>query len=171
MMRRYETLILATPEITQDEVKSVQQEVNQAVTGCNGLSISFERWGKYKLCYPVNKKEYGVYFLARYEVPNEHAHTIVDVIKTLCAVKLHTTVMRHVTCILDPKKPLTYQRPRSLEEMPVESEMEAQDREGAGQYTRGSGSHFRERRESSNSHHSPRSFNRSTSDNNNRDQQ
>jgi len=39
--------------------------------------------------------------------------------KHLLKVKLNNVVMRDMISVLDPKHPLTYQRPRSLEEAPA----------------------------------------------------
>ena len=85
--------------------------------------LSFDRWGKYRLAYPVNKNEYGVYFLTRFEAPA--GTNLVESIKTLFRVKLHESVMRNVICSLDPKQPLTYQRPKSLEEVPASHDVGA----------------------------------------------
>jgi ribosomal protein S6 len=117
MLRQYEALLLTVPEITGDEIKNLETQLDKAVKAGSGSTISFERWGKYKLAYEVNKNEYGVFFLMRFEVPS--AATAVKDIKTLLKVKLNTIVIRDMISVLDPKKPLAYQRPRSLEEAPT----------------------------------------------------
>lgn len=116
MLRRYETLMLTVPEITQDETKKLEKEFDRIVADAKGTTLSFERWGKYHLAYPVQKNEYGVYFLARYEVPE--GTTLPEELKSLFTIKVNTFVMREVTTLLDPKAPLAYQRPKSLEESP-----------------------------------------------------
>ena len=83
----------------------------------SGSTISFERWGKYKLAYDINKNEYGVFFLTRFEAPEKS--TLVNDLKTLFKVKFNNVVMRDMISVLDPKQPLTYNRPRSLEEAPA----------------------------------------------------
>jgi len=122
-MRRYEALLLTVPEITQDEAKTVETEFIRLVQGSKGDIISFERWGKYKLAYPVKKNEYGVYFLVRFEVPA--GSTAMDDIKSLFDVKLHEVVMRSTFSCLDLRKSLEYQRPRSLEEAPTSHDLGA----------------------------------------------
>lgn len=150
MMRRYEALILSTPEITQDEAKSIETEISRIVAEYKGIVISFERWGKYKLSYPVDKHDYGVYYLTRFEIPLQSVGNALEAVKTVCAVKLHTIIMRHVICALDLRRPLTYQRPRSLEETPVETDIDGTGKEGrqeSGSYNRDRGSYTREPRE------------------------
>jgi len=117
MMRQYEALMLTVPEITGDEAKHLETTLDKAIKTGTGSTISFERWGKYKLAYDINKNEYGVFFLARFEAPEKT--TVINDLKTLFKVKLNNVVMRDMISVLDPKAPLTYQRPRSLEEVPA----------------------------------------------------
>lgn len=117
MMRQYEALLLTVPEITGDEVKNLETQIDKLVKVGTGSTISFERWGKYKLAYEINKSDYGVFFLARFELPTG-TKTLEDM-KHLLKVKLNNVIMRDMISVLDPKQPLTYQRPRSLEEAPA----------------------------------------------------
>jgi len=116
-MLRYEILMLAVPTITQDETKSIESGLDRVFKEGDGTMVSFERWGKYRLAYPVKKNDYGVYFLARFEA--DDAHKLLEDIKPLFKVKLHEVVMRHIVTALDPEKSLVYQRPQSLEDTPV----------------------------------------------------
>ena len=117
MLRQYEVLLLTVPEITGDEVKHLETTLDKAIKTGTGSTISLERWRKYKLAYDINKNEYGIFFLMRFEVPQ--GTTIVNDMKTLLKVKLNNVIMRDMISVLDPKAPLTYQRPRSLEEAPT----------------------------------------------------
>jgi small subunit ribosomal protein S6 len=120
MLHRYEVLILTVPEITQDETKNLEAALEKVVRDGKGSIISQERWGKFKLAYPVQKNEYGIYFLTRFELPDAKA---LNDIRALLMVKFNEIVMRHMIAALDPKTPLTYQRPRSLEEAPTGRDM------------------------------------------------
>lgn len=117
-MIRYETLILAVPEITNDEAATIEKTLAAAISQAQGNVISFERWGKFKLAYQINKNDYGVYYLVRYEVSNENKTALANQIQELFAVRLNTLVMRHMTSVLDARKGLEYTRPQSLEEAP-----------------------------------------------------
>ncbi len=125
MMRRYEALLLAVPEITQDEAKNVENEIARLAQKAKGTVISFERWGKYKLAYPVKKNDYGIYFLTRFEMPAETSIELLNDIKSLFAVKLHEVVMRNTVTRLDETGSLAYQRPKSLEEAPAGNDVGA----------------------------------------------
>ena len=117
MMRQYEALLLTVPEITGDEVKNLETQLDKTVKAGTGSTISFERWGKYRLAYDVNKNDYGVFFLTRFELPT--GTKALEDMKHLFKVKLNNVIMRDMISVLDPKRPLTYQRPRSLEEAPA----------------------------------------------------
>ena len=117
MMKRYETLILAKTEITQDEIADIERQLEKAIKVVKGDVISFDAWGKCRLAYPIQHREYGLYFLLRYEV--EKTDTLFEDFRALFAVKYSTIVMRTVTRALDARKPLAYQRPSSVEEAPA----------------------------------------------------
>lgn len=117
-MTRYETLLLAIPEITKEELSSLEKQVEQILKKSNSTLLSFERWGKYRLAYPVRKNDYGVYCLIRFEMPEKSAQTVKD-LDALFAFKHGDIVMRTMNTQLDPRRPLTYQRPESLEDAPV----------------------------------------------------
>jgi small subunit ribosomal protein S6 len=117
-MSRYEILFLTVPEITQDEISSIESQVQKLVREHSGSFVSFERWGKMLLAYPIRHHDYGVYFLFRFEVAEASAEALIEALKTYLAVKLNETVMRHLINRLDMKASLMYQRPDSLEEMP-----------------------------------------------------
>ena len=116
-MLRYEILALAVPEITQDEAKQLETSLCRLIENFKGVIISFERWGKFRLAYPVNNNDYGVYFLLRFELESTNAELMRE-LKTIFAVKLNDIVMRHMLTRLDAKASLNYQRPHALEEAP-----------------------------------------------------
>jgi ribosomal protein S6 len=131
MLRQYEALLLTVPEITGDEAKHLETQLDKAIKAGSGSTISFERWGKYKLAYEINKNDYGVFFLMRFEVPQ--GTQLINDMKTLLKVKLNNVIMRDMISVLDPKSPLTYQRPRSLEEAPArEAEGFSRDNKSSG---------------------------------------
>lgn len=117
MTSRYEVLVLSVPEITGEETTALEKELERVLKGAQGKLISFERWGKYKLAYPVNKNDYGVYFLARFEVEGDKAPAI-EAVNNLYSVKFNDIVMRNLITQINPHAPLTYVRPDSLEEAP-----------------------------------------------------
>ncbi|HJM68741.1 MAG TPA: 30S ribosomal protein S6 [Candidatus Babeliales bacterium] len=122
MLQRYETLMLAIPEITNDESKTVEAALEKAVKKTKGSIISYDRWGKYRLAYPIKKNDYGVYYLLRYELPEDIKGEFFDDMKSLFTIKYEGLVMRSMTVQLNPGSSLEYERPESLEETPKDVE-------------------------------------------------
>jgi len=115
---RYETLILTIPEITSEESAKLETQFVDAIKKAKGNLISYEKWGKYKLAYSVNKNEYGIYFLARFDVSDEDKVELFEKIKELFSIRFNEIVMRHMNAVLPKQGSLEYQRPKSLEETP-----------------------------------------------------
>lgn len=117
-MLRYEILILTVPEITVDESKGIESDIDSIIDQNKGSVISYERWGKYKLAYLVTHHECGIYFLVRFQIEQENLHQLLNKIHEYFAVKQTELVMRHMITKLAPGESLEYKRPESLEEVP-----------------------------------------------------
>ncbi len=65
-MRTYEALYIVSPELEDDGIQTVTQEVDALVTKHEGTIVRSEIWGKRKLAYPVKKQTDGVYVLLRF---------------------------------------------------------------------------------------------------------
>lgn len=115
-MTQYETLILSIPEITNDESKQLEKHIDALLQKNKSGKISFERWGKYKLAQPVNKNNYGVYFLARYEVAQEQKEALLAELSEYLKLKAANLVMRFMNSVIEPNKGLEYVKPMPLDE-------------------------------------------------------
>ena len=131
-MLRYEMLFLTVPEITGDEIESIKSYFSKSVRTAQGDMISFERWGKYRLAYPVKKNDYGVYFLTRFEVAQEQRDALLKDIRGSYIFKFNNLIMKNMICRLDETASLEYKRPESLEDTPhdVDSFLKKNDMEG-----------------------------------------
>ncbi|MGE4168863.1 MAG: 30S ribosomal protein S6 [Candidatus Babeliales bacterium] len=118
-MIKYETLILATPEITKDESSALETQYERAVKDNKGALVSFERWGKYRLAYPIRNNDYGVYFLSRFQAEGADVNAIMKELDSLFKLKLPHVVMRFMNSNLGSKT-FTYQKPESLEDIPTQ---------------------------------------------------
>jgi small subunit ribosomal protein S6 len=118
-MMRYETLFLTVPEFTNDEFSALESSINKTIQDSKGVMISCERWGKYRLAYPIDRNDYGIYGLVRFELEGGQKQEALESLKTLLKIKHGDSVVRCMTVALDPQASLTYNRPESLEEAPV----------------------------------------------------
>lgn len=116
--QRYELLLLAVPEITQDETKDVEKQLGILIKEHKGNLSSFDRWGKYLLSYSIRKNEYGVYFLARFDASG--LAKLNSDLQSLLRIRFESVIMRNLLTTLDADVSTHYKRPRSLEEAPQE---------------------------------------------------
>lgn len=121
-MFRYEILFLTVPEITKDESEAIKAHFTKVIRAHKGSMLSFDRWGKYRLAYQVNKNEYGVYFLTRFEVEGEQKEALLAAIKEIFVFKFNTLIPKHIVERLDVNASLEYRRPDSLEDNPQDVE-------------------------------------------------
>lgn len=114
-MVRYETLLLAKTQSTDDDMSMVEREFDRIITDAKGSMTSFDKWGKYRLAYPVNGSSHGMYILARYQMPSSNVDAFSKVLEQLLRIKCNEVILRSTTIKLAPNAPTTYQRPESLD--------------------------------------------------------
>ena len=114
-MAYYETLLLARTEITKDEIANLEQQLDKLISGAKGKLGLFDKWGKYKLSYPVQKNLYGIYLLTRYELPNKDVAEVFKELNMLFKIKYNDLIMRFVTTKLEGTPSTTYKKPESID--------------------------------------------------------
>lgn len=114
-MLRYELMMLASPEITKDEEANLEKQIDVLIDKAKGSILAFDRWGKYRLEYPVKGNDYGVYFLVRFDIEDRN---VFEEFRRMFYVKFNDIVMRHLVSKLDAGSSLEYKRPPSLEDTP-----------------------------------------------------
>lgn len=112
---RYETLLLVSTDVTDDELSMIEKNFDLISSNAKGKVSRFDKWGKYRLAYPVNKSAYGIYILVRFELPKETAKTALPEFETLLKIKCNEIVWRHVTVRLAPNAPQTYHKPEPVD--------------------------------------------------------
>lgn len=70
-MREYETVFLISPNLTEEEAKSLITQMADVIAKKKGKMVNKEEWGKKKLAYPISKFEEAFYVLFRYEGESE----------------------------------------------------------------------------------------------------
>lgn len=116
-MTKYEFLMLANSGITGDETAGLEQNFERLIKQFKGSLVSFDRWGKCRLAYPVKHQDYGVYYMARFEM--DSPQDFLKEIKLLLDVKYHSLIMRAATVKIDARKTYTDFRPESVEDIPT----------------------------------------------------
>jgi small subunit ribosomal protein S6 len=65
-LRRYETILIANVDLSEDELSSLISRYEGIVTGQKGIPVKVERWGKRRLAYMIKKQARGFYILIDY---------------------------------------------------------------------------------------------------------
>jgi small subunit ribosomal protein S6 len=114
-MQRYETLLLAKTEISEDDLSMIERQIDQIVSSAQGLMETFDKWGKYRLAFPVKKNTHGIYILTRYKLPSAQASRIIHDIDQFFKIKCNELIMRHVTAVLKADAPTSYAKPDPID--------------------------------------------------------
>ncbi len=60
-MRRYETIVISDPDMTDDERKGFFEHIKNLIPQHRGALIEFDEWGDRRLAYNIKKKGRGYY--------------------------------------------------------------------------------------------------------------
>lgn len=114
-MLRYETLLLIRTEVTDNDVSMIEKQLDKLVSETQGKLNSFDKWGKYRLAFPVKKNTHGVFILARYDIPETTATNVLLEFDRFVKIKCNETVLRHVNIRLAENAPTTYNKPDPID--------------------------------------------------------
>jgi len=65
-LRRYETILIAHVDLSEDELSTLITRYGAIVKGQKGVLVKVERWGKRRLAYLIGKQARGFYILIDY---------------------------------------------------------------------------------------------------------
>jgi len=65
-MRRYETILIARPNVAEDEIEAIAAKTTSIIEGDGGTIIRIDKWGLKKLAYLIKKESQGYYVFVDY---------------------------------------------------------------------------------------------------------
>jgi len=71
MLNQYETVFIATPVLSENQMKEAVQKFKKVLTDNSGEIVHEENWGLKKLAYPIQKKSTGFYYLIEFRGAGE----------------------------------------------------------------------------------------------------
>ena len=71
MLNQYETVFIATPVLSETQMKETVQKFKKVIADNQGEIIHEENWGLKKLAYPIQKKSTGFYYLLEFKGPGD----------------------------------------------------------------------------------------------------
>ncbi|NJK85823.1 MAG: 30S ribosomal protein S6 [Bacteroidales bacterium] len=117
MTNQYETVFIATPVLSENQMKEAVEKFKNIIASNGGEIINEENWGLKKLAYPIQKKSTGFYYLLEFKSPA----TLVQTLET--EYKRDERIIRFLTVKLD-KYAAEYSERRKNK---VESEVKAKE--------------------------------------------
>ncbi len=78
MIKQYETVFIATPVLSEQQMKEAVAKYTQLITDNGGEVVYEENWGLRQLAYPIQHKTSGFYYLIEFKADP----TFVDVLET-----------------------------------------------------------------------------------------
>jgi len=94
-MRRYETIFIVDPDISDEERAPLFEKITELIPQQDGLLVEFDEWGTKKLAYEIKKKIRGHYIRLDYCGTGP----LVDEIERL--FKIDERILKYMTILLD----------------------------------------------------------------------
>ncbi|MBA3681531.1 MAG: 30S ribosomal protein S6 [Bacteroidetes bacterium] len=96
MEKRYETVFILTPVLSDDQAKEAAKKIKKTITDLGGKVVNEENWGLKKLAYPIQKKTTGFYHLIEFAGEGEAIVNNLEV-----TYKRDERILRFLTVALD----------------------------------------------------------------------
>ena len=96
MEKRYETVFILTPVLSEDQAKEAAKKIKKTISDLGGKIVNEENWGLKKLAYPIQKKTTGFYHLIEFSGEGQ------EIVNTLeVTYKRDERILRFLTVALD----------------------------------------------------------------------
>ncbi len=96
MSKRYETVFILTPVLSDDQAKEAAKKFKKTITDLGGKVVNEEHWGLRKLAYPIQKKTTGFYQLFEFSGEGQEIIGNLEI-----AYKRDERILRFLTVSLD----------------------------------------------------------------------
>lgn len=108
-IRNYESVVIFTPVLSEDQLKEAVGKFRQLITEHKGEIVHEDSWGLTKMAYPIQKKTTGFYHIYEFKASS-------DIVAALeLAFKRDERILRFLTIALDKHGVLYNQRKRNGE--------------------------------------------------------
>ena len=94
-MSVYETLFIALPSLTEEQVDKLVEKVTSTIESQEGKIRKIDKWGKRVLAYPIKKLNEGIYVLIEFELEKSKVSEVDR------RMNLDESILRHIIVNLD----------------------------------------------------------------------
>ena len=114
MVNRYETVFIATPVLSEAQMKEAVEKFKKLIKDNGGEITHEENWGLKKLAYPIQKKSTGFYYLIEFAVAGEFIN------KLETEYRRDERIIRFLTFRMDKYSVKYAEKKRSMKQEKVE---------------------------------------------------
>lgn len=141
-MKQYELCYIISDEIPEKETDLINQNVKKSVEDLAGKIVSEEIWGRKKLAYPINGKDYGFYVFCQVEAEPD------KILKLESNLRLIKEIIRHLVAVLEPVKAVESkkEKPKKAAKVLEEKKIPAPSKEEVGGPTISVGQEVKEKK-------------------------
>lgn len=94
-MRKYESLIVMAPTLSEEELKGLTEKVKGVIENGGGIVENIDEWGKRRLAYEINHINEGYYVLVNFSADTQLPKELDRVLR------ISDNVIRHNVIKLD----------------------------------------------------------------------
>ncbi|QTA80348.1 30S ribosomal protein S6 [Desulfonema limicola] len=94
-MRRYETIVIADPDLSDEKQASFSERIQAIISQQGGFIVEFDVWGNRKLAYEIRKKSRGYYIRIDYCGTSESVEELERFFR------IDDCAMKYMTILLD----------------------------------------------------------------------
>ena len=76
MTKQYETVFIATPVLSEAQMKEAVAKYTELITANGGEIVYQEDWGRKELAYPIQKMTSGFYYLIEFKADPQFVNTL-----------------------------------------------------------------------------------------------
>lgn len=120
MKRDYELGFILSPEVSEEETRSILDRLQQIVTQYDGQIVKVNQWGRRRLAYPIGRHRDGHYVFSDMILTPE---TVIELERTL---KVSEIVLRYMLIKRDAKVVQKERQEREEREARVAAKAEAE---------------------------------------------
>ena len=115
MIKPYEAMFIVRPDLSEEALKKLLGQIDEAITKAGGKVELSQPWGRRRLAYPITKHKEGVYHLIAFTCPS----LAIDGLKQ--TYRLNEQIIRTMILVLErlPAAPPLPTTPAAAESAPA----------------------------------------------------
>ena len=114
-MTMYETIFILDSLLTPEEIDKTVDRVKEVIESNNGKVLTIDKWGKRRLAYELQKKQYGFYVAIEFEAEGNLPLVLQN------EYNFNDKVLRYLTYRFTKNKVKAYKKEQEMKKLHAES--------------------------------------------------